>query len=234
MSQSCLKLPFSFDIEKLQQAVELVQEDEWMEHPNQRIVEGKWWVTSYSSLTGDARFVVPAANRDYFETPLLERSPFIREILQTFQAKIEAVRLLKLDSGSKILEHQDETASVQDGFIRLHIPILSNDQVKLTVNSQVVSLELGQCYYLNSGLPNRLENLGHTPRVTLMIDCQINDWMTRVLERAGYTLKPEKYGVKGVDDKNVEEIIARFKEMNTKTSLKMAADLEAVRAKSDG
>lgn len=58
----------------------------------------------------------------FLSTPLLERCPYIREVLGCLPFPMNAVRLLRLHPGSVILEHCDPVLGFEDGEIRLHIP----------------------------------------------------------------------------------------------------------------
>ena len=81
----------------------------------------------------------PAA-RNFVDTPLLDASPYFREVLATFEAPLRTVRLMRLAPGSVIKEHHDVALSFEDGTVRLHIPVVTNDAVDFRLNGVRVAL----------------------------------------------------------------------------------------------
>jgi mannose-6-phosphate isomerase-like protein (cupin superfamily) len=108
---------------------------------------------------------------------VLERCPYIREVLASFHCPLKLVRFLKLSAGSNIKEHSDFDLSFEDGEVRVHIPIQTNPQVEFVVDGERLPMGEGECWYINFNLPHRIHNGGETDRVHLVIDCVLNDWL---------------------------------------------------------
>ena len=129
-NQSFLEFPFIFNIERLKNDLQKVEESDWVNHPNANAYEGSWLVSSLYSTDGNTKNIVAIENQKYFETPLMKKTEYIKEILEVFNTKIEAVRFMKLKSHSIIKEHYDKGSCFEDGYARIHIPITSNDKVE--------------------------------------------------------------------------------------------------------
>ncbi len=175
----CLKLPFVFEPERLRADLALVTAAEWIPHVNRRHYDGEWSGAALRSIGGAAGNIVPdAADISAFrDTALLARCAYFRDVLATFRCTLQAVRLLRLHPRSNIAEHVDHALDFEDGEVRLHIPIETNDDVKFYLDGSRLVMAPGECWYTNVNLPHGVENASSTDRVHLVIDCQVNDWM---------------------------------------------------------
>jgi len=229
--QSFLELPFIFDIEKLKEDLNCVNHDEWVKHPNTQAYDGEWLITSLTSTTGETRNIVANENQEYKDTPLLQKTKYIKSVIDTFKTKVEAVRFMNLKANSIIKPHCDKGSSFEEGYARLHIPITSNDEVKFILSGVDYKMELGKCYYIDAHNTHSVINRGTSHRVHLLIDCHVNDWLKEIFLKGGFKEPIYKYGDKNITDDNVGEMITSFETMNTEISLKMAKRLKKIRDK---
>jgi len=125
-----LKLPFRFDKNRLLESLQQIDVGDWVSHPNVNAYQGGWLATSLRSTTGKSKEIVAIEEHTYQDTPLLKKSPYIQELLKTFQTTIEAVRYMNLRADSIIQEHCDRGSCYDDRLIRIHIPITTNDNPK--------------------------------------------------------------------------------------------------------
>jgi len=98
-------------------------------------------------------------------------------VLALLHCPLTAVRLLRLKAGSSIREHSDYRLGYEDGEVRLHIPVVTNPDVNFFLAGQRLSMQEGECWYLNVNLPHRVDNQSTTDRIHLVIDCVVNDWL---------------------------------------------------------
>ena len=110
-------------------------------------------------------------------TVLLERCEYFRDVLAHFQCPLKSVRLLSLEPASFIREHCDPALEFGEGEVRIHIPLQTNPGVEFYVCGERLQLDEGSCYYINVNLPHRVNNRGPAPRVHLVIDAIVNDWL---------------------------------------------------------
>jgi hypothetical protein len=173
-----LQFPFRFDSDRLQTDFRRVVNEDWVRHFNSAVYEGDWSVVPLRSIGGQARQIYPDPTARNFEpTEILARCPYFQEVVATFQCPVLAARLLRLKAGSRIREHTDYKLAYEDGELRVHVPVHTNDRVEFYVAGQRVILREGECWYVNTSLPHRVENLGETDRIHLVIDCEVNDWL---------------------------------------------------------
>lgn len=173
------KLPFSFDAELLKADLERIPTGEWVAHFNKGYYEGEWKGLSLRSVTGRARqlYTPVQDTTEAVDTPVLDQCPYFRRVLDTFECSIHAARLLSLSPGSKILEHQDYFLGIEDGLIRIHIPVATDSRVEFFVDGRRLVMLEGEAWYIDFSLPHRVNNVSDKDRVHMVVDCRVNDWI---------------------------------------------------------
>jgi hypothetical protein len=122
--------------------------------------------------------------RSFADTPLLEHCPGFRRALAAFDCPLRVVRLMRLTPGSVIKEHTDVDLSFEDGTIRVHIPVMTNERVAFHLNGSRVVLEAGSAWYLRLSDPHRVANHSSADRVHLVVDADVNAWVEALFETA--------------------------------------------------
>ena len=121
---------------------------------------------------------------EFEDTPTLHGCPYFREVLDIFACPLCTVRLMRLTPGSVIKEHSDVQLSVEEGTVRLHIPVVTNPDVEFYLNGSRVLLEAGSAWYLRLTDPHKVYNKGESDRIHMVIDATVNDWLKGLLETA--------------------------------------------------
>lgn len=176
---TCLKLPLTFEPESLQSDLDRVASGEWVRHFNDRYYEGDWSGVALRAVTGASTQIYsdPSSAESLTDTPVLTRSPALQRALATLQCPVKSARLLKLGPGARILEHRDYNLSLEDGEIRLHVPITTDPRVEFYLNGEQIVMLSGECWYINANLPHKVENHSDADRVHMVIDCVVDDWL---------------------------------------------------------
>jgi len=104
--------------------------------------------------------------------------------MAAIRCPLQAVRLMRLAPGSVIKEHRDSDLAFEEGFVRLHVPVATSDQVDFFLNGSRVAMAAGSCWYLRLSDPHRVVNGGLSARVHLVIDGVVNDWIAETFEAA--------------------------------------------------
>jgi hypothetical protein len=102
---------------------------------------------------------------DHFEETSIGQH-LIRERGRGFFVRASLVRL---NAGCSIAEHQDNNFSLTHSH-RIHLPILTNDEVLFTVGSETINLREGELYEINNRRMHSVRNNGSTDRVHLILD----------------------------------------------------------------
>lgn len=77
--------------------------------------------------------------------------------------------VVKLKAGGSIDEHTDNNFSLVHSH-RVHLAIVTNEQVQFTVGSQTANMEEGALYEINNRRKHSVENRGETDRIHLIMD----------------------------------------------------------------
>jgi hypothetical protein len=183
MIPSSLKLPLHFDAAKLEHDLQQMLANEFIPHFNTGYYEGDWSVVPLRSIGGrpDQIYPDPTATKKFADTPLLARCDYVREVLAAFQCELQAVRFMRLKAGSVIKEHRDYNLSLEDGELRLHIPVTTNPDVEFVMNGQRIVMQPGEVWYHDFNTPHSVANRGATDRIHLVIDCFVSDWLRRLI-----------------------------------------------------
>ncbi len=175
----CLKLPFFFDPERLRDDLNRVHPTEWIPHINRKHYDGEWSGAALRSIDGAADNLVPDAptSSAFRDTQLLVRCRYLQDVLSTFKCPLQSVRLLRLHADSNIAEHVDHALDFEDGEVRIHVPIVTNDKVRFYLDGARLVMAPGECWYTNVNLPHSVENDSFEDRIHLVLDCRVNDWL---------------------------------------------------------
>lgn len=183
MPPSSARLPLWFDPAGLQADVGALTPSDWIPHFNTRYYEGDWSGAALRAVGGvaDRLYPDPTAGDQYADTSLLDRCPNVRAALGAFRCPLLAVRFLRLGPGSRIREHTDYNLSVEDGEVRIHVPVTTNPGVEFRLDGAPVDMAPGEVWYLDLNLPHAVVNAGLVSRVHLVIDCVVNGWMQQLI-----------------------------------------------------
>jgi Aspartyl/Asparaginyl beta-hydroxylase len=186
-----LRLPFRFDPDRLAGDLRALASVDWISHFVRQNYEGDWSVIPLRGKAG-AKHPVMMIYSDptcehYEDTPMLAACPYFREVLDTFEAPLQAVRLMRLTPGSVIKEHTDLELSFEEGTVRIHVPVATNPDVEFYLNRQRVALEAGSAWYLRLSDRHSVANRGTSDRVHMVIDASVNAWMSELLAAAART-----------------------------------------------
>ena len=220
-------MPFHFDANKMQEELLQIDNSAWQLHYQKLHYEGDWSAIPLRSVNGDASniFISPEANPQYKDTIFLDKSSYFKEVLSTFKCTLLAVRLLKLNSGAVIKEHKDADLCYEKGEIRIHIPVVTNEEVEFYLDKEKMLLREAECWYMNFNLPHSINNKSQVNRVHLVIDAVVNEWVHELFAQPGSHKK--LMDEPGYDYRTRMDMIAGLRELNTETSNRLADDLEA-------
>ncbi|NCU05019.1 MAG: aspartyl/asparaginyl beta-hydroxylase domain-containing protein [Chitinophagaceae bacterium] len=228
-----LQLNQQFDVQQMQQEVALLENGLWKAHYNTTHYEGSWTILPLRSINGSidniisihsaAATSIPA----YQNTALLEQCRYIQSVLDWFECEKTAVRLMKLHAGAVIKEHSDHDLCFEDGEVRLHIPVITNNAVDFFLDDERIPMQEGECWYMNLTLKHRINNYSNIDRVHLVLDCKVNDWIKE--QFVTNTLLRTDVAVEQMTKQSNEEkqkIIAQLRLLNTSTAHELADKME--------
>lgn len=180
------RLPLQFDATRLQEELAYCQES-WTSHFNTSYYSGDWSGIPLRSAEGAHHRLSAgtAGSREFADEPVLQHLPYTQSVIDSIQAPKTVVRYLRLAPGSVIKPHKDYDLTFWDGFVRLHIPIITNEQVCFLLDNKQVIMQEGECWFADFSKEHSVANNGKTDRVHLVIDCLVNEWLKNLFVTAG-------------------------------------------------
>lgn len=176
---SYLKMPFHFDVARLQADLDRVDAEPWTLHGNRWIYRGEWRGLALRNRSGDPADLTADDLRShpFVNTPLLKQCDYIPQLMGAFACSLGSVRLLKVAAGTEIDEHVDGGLCYEVGEARFHIPVRTHAELDFRLAGERLVMQPGECWYINANLPHSVANRGTTDRVHLVIDAGVNDWL---------------------------------------------------------
>lgn len=158
-----LKLPRQFCPERLAAEAAALPQSAWVAHPtNYEANDAVLLVTpegeQVQSLAG------PMA-----PTIHLKHCPYIMEVMAELGGPWGRSRMMGLDPGGRVPMHIDTNYHWRT-HMRIHIPVVTNPEVKFTCGGETVHMAAGECWTFDSFLPHTVANDGPTKRVHLVLD----------------------------------------------------------------
>jgi Aspartyl/Asparaginyl beta-hydroxylase len=189
-----LRLPFSFDATLLARDLQSLAAGGWTDHFVKQNYDGDWSVIPLRGQAGATHPIMmiysDPSMTEFADTSMLRACPYFRAVLASFECPLQAVRLMRLTAGSRIKEHRDLELSVEEGTVRIHVPVLTNAGVDFRLNGSRVVMPAGSAWYLRLSDPHSVTNNGAGDRVHMVIDARVNDWIREVFDRAARTQAP--------------------------------------------
>lgn len=217
------KFEFAYDIFSIQQEVNLLLKNEiWIAHYNKIQYSGEWTALPLRSPNGDVTSPIAESffGSEFKNTHLLNSLPSVKKLMENLKCDKFSARLLNLKAGAIIKPHKDHDLSFENGEARLHFPIFTNEKVWFYLEDDLLSMNEGECWYINANLTHQVFNDGLTDRIHLVIDCKVNDWLSTFFSEATLTTRERKK-----DKTQLLQIISELKLQNTSTTNALAAQL---------
>ena len=158
-----IQLPFKFDTDRLAQEVRGFSPEDWSAHP--------------TGFKGNAAIRLISAhggpNDDMggpmLPTPFLDRCPYIKQVLATFQSVFGRSRLMLLAGESVVPPHSDINYHWFTR-VRIHIPVVTFPEVSFHCGDKQVHMGVGEAWIFDNWRAHMVENPTPYARIHLVAD----------------------------------------------------------------
>lgn len=176
-----VQLPMSFDVDKMKEDIKSLKFHNFIYYDAVPLRAPAHLVDTSIPFPPPADDYADGSWTDWLDTQSLIDSPYLTSVVDYFKehTTVTLVRLLRLEPGAIVKEHNDPTLGleIERSVVRLTIPISTNDDVEFFLNNEPVPMKPGECWYLRLTDPHRVINGGKTERVNMTIDMIPNDWL---------------------------------------------------------
>lgn len=215
-----VKLRSGYDVERLAQDVANVSHIPWAAKTRYSSKTGGpgaprpsrgWTCLPIRSPGGQLSRTDPGGpgTLEFAHTSVFEQVPYIQEILDGVPGNHRQISLLALEPGGSSHVHRDYPSGFAFGWIRLHLPITTNDRCGTTINDTRYHWDSGELWYGDFSLLHHVANEGTTTRVHLVMDIEVSPEVTdifpgpflaelgknRILHNKPEAPLPEKHGL---------------------------------------
>lgn len=159
-----IKLPLTFDVERMRAEVEAIPESDWRPHPQ--------------GHPGNSALPLIALNGDPMDdgvagtmlpTPHLEKCEYLRQVLASFETVFGRSRLMRLEGKSEATLHVDTNYYWADR-VRIHVPILTSPVIEFTCNERSVHMPAGEAWIFDAWRLHNVLNPTGDQRIHLVAD----------------------------------------------------------------
>jgi hypothetical protein len=163
LPQRFYRLPVRFDASRLRAEVEALPAEAWTPHPTGE--PGNSAVRLITVAGGENDRLNGAMRM----TAALERSPYLRQVLSSFNVVWSRSRLLRLAPGAVVAPHSD--IHYHWFFrVRMHVPIITQPQVRFTCDGESVHMAAGETWVFDNWRTHGVQNPTASERVHLVAD----------------------------------------------------------------
>ncbi|KLJ01166.1 aspartyl/asparaginyl beta-hydroxylase domain-containing protein [Streptomyces sp. KE1] len=180
---AAIQLKGEYDVDRLLAELQELERTQWAAQRTygESLEPGEatlldWRVLSLRSPEGDGARTDPGGFGlvEYAPTPWLDKAPYIASILDAIPTELRSVRLMSLGVGAEVDEHRDVPYGLPAGWVRLHIPLVTNDRAVCTLGGEKHTWQPGTFWYGDFSRPHSVRNDGDERRVHMVIDAYVN------------------------------------------------------------
>lgn len=220
--QNAIKLPFYFDPDRMRQELESISD-------SFQLIRNQY---TQDSLLG-MHLIFPNSNgmkdekgQTFQMTEELKSCPYLQEVLNTFHCNKFSFRTQNLLPGGKIEPHDDGDKGLKHNWIRLNIPVATNEEVHTYFNGERIPMQNGECWLPNVTKIHEMENKSTETRWLLLLDCDLNDWWKNILKDYGLDFENEsKYKYQTLEE--LENVKRCFLDQGLDISNPLVQEVEA-------
>lgn len=180
---AAVQLAPAFDADRLRTELDILTGDSWRrqrtfsEDGASDEYPADWRVLSLRSPGGeDQRTDAGGPGLAPFRnTRWMESTPYLAELVGSLPTGVRAARLMSLAPGAAVETHRDTPLGFPYGMLRLHVPIVTNDDAILILDGETHRWQPGTFWYGDFSREHSIANTGSTNRVHLVIDCTISE-----------------------------------------------------------
>lgn len=159
-----IKLPLCFDVKKLQQEIAAFDEDDWCPHPlgvsgNSALL----LISAHGSIADDGM------KGPMMATPLLKKSPYLQQVLASFETVFGKTRLMRLDGNAEANRHRDADYYWHQRM-RVHVPIQTHPEVDFLCGDKKVHMKAGESWIFDTWKMHNVINPVDKVRIHLVAD----------------------------------------------------------------
>jgi len=158
---------------------------DWTPQDRKKVGKTNWTGISLYSLNGRADDMRCSSYPITKPTPAAEYCPHImNELLpQLGIGSLLRVAFYRVDAGTGVGRHRDWEMGRANGVVRIHVPIVTNEQAIMFNNGRWYHMPAGQAWYFDTSSIHAVENGGDEHRIHLAVDVRVGKETSHLFKR---------------------------------------------------
>lgn len=215
---NAIKLPFQFNVKAIKADIQSLKESGYYLLDNTYLEPGS--LVGFHLIEPEVEQGVPVFRPNQH----LSQSPALLSLYDTFKCDKETYRIHSLRAGCTIKKHRDIARNFEHSIIRIHVPIISTDEIYTYLDDKRVKMEPGECWYMDLDLYHEIFNKSDQDRVNLVMDCVRNKWWEDIFAQCGKNHDDNPYRNMSVAE--LEGIRENFLAMTTEVCGQMIKEID--------
>lgn len=157
----------------------ILKNENFKDHSGGAFLGGGWGAIGLKTYGGDPYVDYVDNKSKIAPTRLLGQCKYINDLLNRIPGEKDRVRFMEVKPSTKVFWHYDNNETIDDldynRNARLHLPVITSDEVKLFLCHQDTKWTEGKLYYGDFSFPHSIINNSKINRIHLIIDTKIND-----------------------------------------------------------
>lgn len=178
LPQEFIRLPFAFDAARLQAEVDAIEEAAWRPHP-----QGFKGNSALLLVSADGDPCNDALRGHLRETPVLQRLPYLRQVLASFGSTLGRTRLMRIDEHEEVEPHCDVHYYWRE-HLRIHVPIRTDPAVRFYCGDRSLHMGEGESWIFDTWRTHRVANPSGHRRIHLVADTRGSPGLWRRIDAA--------------------------------------------------
>jgi len=187
----CSLIKEGYDVQKLQSDIDNLIQIEFIKHFGAKDSWSGIPLRSYKGLTtfhgislGYNFDRIDGKLKPAIDTIYMEKTPYIKQILDEIPAEIHLVRVLKIKAHGLLPKHIDgKYFNYKSGTTcRIHLPIYTNSDIKFSFDQNEYYLESGKLYYVDVSQRHHVINNSDQDRIHVVIDVSTTPELIKLIE----------------------------------------------------
>ncbi len=156
----------------------ILKNENFKNHSGGAFLGGGWGAIGLRTYGGDPYVDYVDNKSKLASTRLLDQCKYIKELLDRIPGEKDRVRFMEVKPSTKVFWHYDNNETIDDldynKNARLHLPVITSEDVKLFLCHQDTKWSEGKLYYGDFSFPHSIINNSKINRIHLIIDTKIN------------------------------------------------------------
>ena len=171
------RLPVRFDAARLRAEAEALPGSAWSRHP--QVHEGNTAVRLITAGGGENDDVTGEMK----PTPALAASPYIQQVLASFDTVWSRSRLMRIAGGGSVPQHSDMN---YHWFyrVRVHVPVVTRPEVRFHCAGESVHMAAGEAWVFDNWREHKVDNPTPDARVHLVADTSGTSAFWRIVAKS--------------------------------------------------